>query len=196
MNKLAPKFNDIKEAVYIVDMNNGFCEKGNLACPDIKEIVPNIKKLIKDVYDRNGGIFFVNDAHKENSVELKRYPEHCISDYEKAIINEFTEEMAMAKGFYEKNSTCALFAPMMMFDIKFMKKLEKVYITGCCTDICIINFAIPLRNLFDEMNRDVKIIVPKNCVSTFDADGHNKEIISNMAFSFMKNNGVNCPEEA
>ena len=101
----------------------------------------------------------------------------------------------MTKGFYEKNSTCALFAPMMLFDIKFMKKLEKVYIVGCCTDICIVNFAIPLRNFFDETNRNIKIIVPKNCVSTFESKEHNKEEISKLYFNIMEKNGIDCPEE-
>ena len=189
------KFEDIKEAIYIVDMNNGFCEKGNLACPNIKEIVPNIKKLIKNVYDNNGGIFFVNDKHTKESIELLRYPKHCTTGYENAIINEFTEEMSWAKSFYEKNSTCAMFAPLLMFDLEIMEKLEKVYITGCCTDICIINFAIPLRNFFDEHNRKIDIIIPQNCVSTFEAEGHNKETVSKISFDIMRNNGIDCPEE-
>jgi len=193
--KELPKLENIKEAIYIIDMNNGFCEKGNLACPDIKEIVPNIKKLTKNIYDNNGGVFFVNDKHTNYSVEFLRYPEHCNTNYESDIIKEFTEEMTMAKGFYEKNSTCAMFAPLLMLDLEIMEKLEKVYITGCCTDICIINFAIPLRNFFDEHNRKIDIIVPQNCVSTFEAEGHNKETVSQASFNIMRNNGIDCPEE-
>ena len=63
------------------------------------------------------------------------------------------------------------------------ENVEDIEVVGCCTDICIQNFAIALRNFFDELNMDVEIIVPKNAVETFhipeihDREENNKENI-------------------
>ncbi len=38
---------EIEEALFVIDMNNGFCEKGNLADSSIKVIVPEIITLIR-----------------------------------------------------------------------------------------------------------------------------------------------------
>ena len=43
------ELNEITEALFLIDMNNGFCEEGNLADPTIKHIVPDIKRMIEDV---------------------------------------------------------------------------------------------------------------------------------------------------
>ena len=48
-----------------------------------------------------------------------------------------------------------------------MKKLKEIVICGCCTDICVINLAIPLDNYFDEFNKDIDIII-KNFIKTVD----------------------------
>ena len=68
---------EVQEAIFVIDMNNGFCEEGALADPTIKNIVPNIKEIIKEGLKRKSGLFFVNDKHTEESVELKRYAGHC-----------------------------------------------------------------------------------------------------------------------
>ena len=39
---------EVNSAIFVIDMNNGFCEEGALADPTIKRIVPNIRKIIMD----------------------------------------------------------------------------------------------------------------------------------------------------
>ena len=58
-------------------------------------------------------------------------------------------------------------------DIQKLKNVEEIVLVGCCTDICIINIAMPLDIYFDDLNRDVKVIVPKNAVETYDSPDHN-----------------------
>ena len=78
---------EIEEALFVIDMNNGFCNKGLLADPSIKRIVPAIKKLIEAVLRKGEGLFFVNDEHTEDSVELERYLRHCMGDEESEAID-------------------------------------------------------------------------------------------------------------
>ena len=44
--KMRKDIKEITEAVFLIDMNVGFCEEGNLADPTIKHIVPNIIPII------------------------------------------------------------------------------------------------------------------------------------------------------
>ena len=71
-----------------------------------------------------------------------------------------------------------------------MKNLQKVTIVGCCTDICVMNLAIPLQCYFDQENRDVEIIVPQDAVETYDAPYHKAEEWNDMAYKFMNQAGI------
>ena len=77
-----------------------------------------------------------------------------------------------------------------MRDIERMKSLEEVVITGCCTDICVMNLSIPLLNYFDENDIEVKIRVPQNAVETFNSETHDREEYNKMALRLMKNQGI------
>ena len=46
---------EMEEAVFQIDMNEGFCEEGNLADPTIKQIVPNIVPIIRAVIEKGEG---------------------------------------------------------------------------------------------------------------------------------------------
>ena len=182
---------DIREAVFVIDMNVGFCEEGNLADPTIKHIVPNIIPIIRAVLENGEGLFIVNDKHTKDSVELNRYAVHCDNEKESRTINELAIYEEYANRLFYKNSTCALFAPGMMEMLMEMISLKRVVIVGCCTDICIQNFAIALRNFFDELNIDVEIIVPKNAVETFHIpEVHDRKENNERAYTVMENTGI------
>lgn len=182
---------EMEEAVFQIDMNEGFCEEGNLADPTIKQIVPNIVPIIRAVIEKGEGYFVVNDKHNKDSVELLRYLEHCMGDKESRTIKELAVYEQYADRTFYKNSTCALFAPGMMEMLMEMVNLKRVVLVGCCTDICIQNFAIALRNFFDELNMNVDIIVPKNAVETFHIPGvHDREENNKRAYTVMENTGI------
>ena len=182
---------DIREALFLIDMNVGFCEKGNLADPSVKGIIPNIIPLIRDILERGEGFFVVNDKHDENSVELQRYPIHCMGDEESRTVKELAIYEQYATRTFYKNSRSALFAPGMMEMLMEMRSLKRVIITGCCTDICIQNFALPLRDFFDELNMDVEIIVPKDAVETYHIPGvHDRQESSERAYRTMEDTGI------
>ncbi len=185
------ELNEVEGAVFLIDMNNGFCEEGNLADPSIKEIVPNIIPIIKNSIEKNYAFFVVNDKHTKDSVELKRYPDHCMGDKESDTIKELAVYEEYADGFFYKNSTCALFAPGMMDTILKMNNLKEIIITGCCTDICIQNFALTLRNFLDQFNMDVDVVVPKDAEETDHIDNvHDRKENNERAYTVMENAGI------
>lgn len=187
---------EVSSAIFVIDMNNGFCEEGALADPTIKRIVPNIRKIIMDGLKRESALFFVNDKHTEDSVEIKRYAGHCITPREQKTIKELSIFEEYADRVFYKNSTCALFAPGMMEMLLQMKNLKRIVITGCCTDICIMNFAVALRNFMDEWNVDVDIVVPINAVETFHIPNvHEREEANQFGYRVMESNGIRLIKE-
>lgn len=187
---------EVNSAIFVIDMNNGFCEEGALADPTIKRIVPNIRKIIMDGLKRESALFFVNDKHTEDSVEIKRYAGHCITPREQKTIKELSIFEEYADRVFYKNSTCALFAPGMMEMLLQMKNLKRIVITGCCTDICIMNFAVALRNFMDEWNVDVDIVVPINAVETFHIPNvHEREEANQFGYRVMESNGIRLVKE-
>lgn len=180
---------DLTEALFVIDMNNGFCNEGKLADPTIKEIVNNIISLItEEKYLKGQGLFFVNDAHTKNSVEILRYPEHCLMGSEESkTIKELIPYEKDADQIFYKNSTCALFAPGVIEALNKMVNLKRVYIAGCLTNICIKNFAISLRCYFDEYDRDIDIVIVTNTVENLKED---REEVKENTFKELESSGI------
>ena len=181
---------EIRELLIIVDMVNGFVREGIMADPYIEHIIPEQIRLIKEFLEKKEGIAFVKDVHSEDSIEFKTFPKHCVKGTSEAeVIDElksFEEDVLV----YEKNSTSAMFAKNFLRDIDEMINLRNIVITGCCTDICDLNLAIPLKNYFNEYNREVDIYVPVNAVETYDAPNHNRAEYNEIAFKLMKQSGL------
>lgn len=181
------KKEEIEKLLIVVDMVNGFVKFGNMADIKINSIVPEVVRLVQE-FKKQNAVAFVRESHKMNATEFNKFLEHCIENtLESELINEL-KEYETDSLVYLKNSTSAMFAPHFMEDIKQMVNLKEVVIVGCCTDICVMNLAIPLINYFDQLNRNVKVIVPRNAVSTYGLP--ERKEIEEQAFNFMKTNGI------
>lgn len=209
------KLEEIKDLLIVVDMVNGFVREGALADPYIATIIPEIKELIELNRERGGALAFINEAHTENAAEFKTFPRHCVKGtIEAEVIDELQPEFREADLVYGKNSTAGIFA--IQRDIEAMQQLREVIITGCCTDICDLNLAIPLKNLLNEYDRDVRVVVPRNAVETFqiniehnNPDGtpiivngepfveviHPRDEYNEMAFKLLDQAGVETPKQ-
>ena len=188
MNK--ERLEKIKDLLIVVDMVNGFVREGKMASPNIEPIIPRIEKLVNEYLNDKEGVIYIKDTHEPNAREFLRYPEHCVKGTTEAdMVDELKkyENMALV---YEKNSTSAVFAPGFLDDINNMKNLKRIVITGCCTDICVMNLAIPLQNYLDQINRDIEIVVPQDAVETYDAPVHEANKWNEMAFEFMNQSGI------
>ena len=184
------KREELTKLLVVVDMVNGFIKEGKMSDKDINHITPRIKSLVESFLSDEEGVAFIKDTHEVNSTEFKKYPPHCLKGTsESELISELSsyEQKSLS---YEKNSTSTIFAKNFMRDIERMESLKEVIITGCCTDICVMNLAIPLVNYFDEENRDVRVLVPQNAVETLNSNIHNRDEYNSMALKLMKNQGI------
>ncbi len=188
------KLKDIETLLINVDMVNGFAREGAMADSYIEHIIPEQIKLMEQTTKNNEGIAIIKDTHKENCSEFKRYPVHCVEETAESELVDELKKFEPDALVYKKNSTSTMYASGFIEDIEKMENLKEVIIVGCCTDICVLNLAIPLQNYFDEKNRNIKITIPKNTVETYDAPYHNREEYNEIAFKLMTQAGINLVE--
>lgn len=187
-------FKDIKKLLINVDMVNGFVREGAMVAPCVEKIIPEHIRLIKQIRAENEAIAFVKDTHKANCREFKSYPAHCVEGTREAELVDELKPFEDDAIIYEKNSTSAIYAENFLENIEKMTNLQEVIVIGCLTDICILNLAIPLKNYFDQKDRDVTVTIPKNAVESYEAPNHNREEYSEIAFKLMKQAGINLVE--
>lgn len=181
---------EIKEVLLVIDMVNGFIKEGALADPSVGEIIPEQIKIIEDFIRRKQEIIFIKDTHTEDSVEFKTFPPHCIKGTSEA---ELVDELKVYEKYgisIEKNSTSAIFAEGFLTIINSLTNLKKVVGIGCESDICVPNLLIPLKNYFNQINKDVEIEVVENAIATYDAPNHSKEEYENASKMLMSQAGI------
>ena len=182
---------EYKKMLYVVDMVNGFVKEGVLHDEHIKGAIPEQIKLIKKMLEEGEGFAFIKDCHTEDCVEFKTFPPHCIKGTSEAELVDELKIFEEEAFVYEKNSTSAMFAPNLIEHLNLMENLEEVIGVGCCTDICDLNFFIPLKNYFNQMNRDVTIFAVKNGMDTYHIPGvHDREEYTNMTYKLMEQAGI------
>ena len=184
------RFEEIEEVAIVVDTVNGFMTGGALANPNAMHIVSKQIKLIEKILERNGLVIFVKESHDKNCTEFNTFPEHCVTgSWEAELVDELKpyEQYGIT---IEKNSTSFMFARGFLNLMKLMKNLKTVYGNGVCSDICIPNGFIPLKNYFNQNNRDVEIIVPLDSVDTFDSPVHNKMEYQHASNILMEQSGI------
>ena len=184
--------NNVKSILINVDMVNGFVNNGAMHDKYINHIIP-LQISIMEEYEFSSEKLnvIVKDTHKEDCLEFNRYPIHCVENTaESELVDELKKFENDSAIIFKKNSTSTIYAPGFIDFINNLTNLEEVKIVGCCTDICILNLAIPLRNFFDQANRNVKVQVIKDGVETYDAPNHSREEYNNMALKLMIQAGI------
>jgi len=178
----------MEKILIVTDMINGFINEGAIADKAIGKITPEIVKHVEEHIKGGHKIIAFMDCHNKDSVEFKAFPPHCIKGTSEADLIPELKPFADKMTLLEKNSTSGF---MVKGFADLVGNAKEITITGCCTDICILNLAIPLKNYFNEQNKDVRVIVPKNSVATYHIDNvHDAEEFSEMAFKLMKQAGV------
>ena len=75
--------------------------------------------------------------------------------------------------------------------IKFLDENPDIceYIfTGCLTEVCVKNAIYGLIDYLNKNNRNGSIIVPEDCVDTFDGPGHNRDLVNEETLNEFGNN--------
>lgn len=185
------KPSEIKRLLVVIDLVNGFVREGTMADKYIEHIIPECEKLVKEFLKRGDEVAYVQDYHKINCTEFERFPTHCVEGTSESEMVEELQKYIPEVFVFVKNSTSAMAAEYgLRILLNSLKSLEEVVIVGCCTDICVLNCAIPMQNYFDELDRKVTVVVPKNAVETYELPDHSREEYNEIAFKLLAQAGV------
>lgn len=174
--------------VFVVDMINGFIKEGALHDSAIFECVKEIQALVKE---NDMASIFIADAHPPLTREFQSYPAHCvIGTSESEVVEELQPYM---EHLFHKNSTNTFTCPDFQNFLKTdMDQYRDIIITGCCSDLCVLQFALCLNAWLNEHNKsEVRIIIPIDCIETYHIEGvHDAVSMNEFAISNMAMNGI------
>ncbi len=175
------EFNTKETALIVIDVIRGFVEKGALADPTVAEIIP----VINDASNALplAQTFTLRDCHAKGCREFEVFPEHCL---------EGSAESELAEGLFlkdaidlKKNSTNGFFA-----FLPYLKQYRHLIVTGDCTDICVLQFALTAKGYCNEQNLPVDVVLVANAVDTFGSPTHPKDVYQTVALKLMQNAGI------
>ena len=185
-------YENIRKALYMIDMNNGFVNFGNMANPKYNELVNEQLKLINKFRKENQLVNFVLEGHTTDSIEFDSYPFHCVLGTKEAeLIPEFIDEQNKENTrTYYKNSINGMLNRNLQDDIKNQDNLNEIVIGGVCADLCVMDFARTFSRYLDEINRRAKIFVVENTIDTYDSLDHNREEWMDISKKVMTQAGI------
>lgn len=183
-----------RTALLIVDMINGFAIEGSLSSPRVAGVSQKIADFLGECSHRGILSIAFADCHPEDSPEFANYPPHCIMGSSES---EVVEEIKAVGGYtlIRKNSTNAIHESAFQEWLENHPEVDTFILTGCCTDICVLQLATALKTFFNSKNMKSRVIVPRDLVETYDAPGHSAELMNNVAFQLMQMNGIEIPEK-
>jgi len=158
-------------AIISVDVTNGFCKAGALASPRVNSIVEPIIRLFNNAFQAGVRNFVLSqDTHEPDAVEFSNWPAHCVRGTEEA---ETVDEIRQLPFFNEmvmlpKNSLSSVINTDFSNWLKTHPELDTFIIVGDCTDLCVYQMAMHLRLDADARQIKRRILVPADCVQTYD----------------------------
>lgn len=160
-----------KTAILSVDVINGFCKEGILASPRVAAIIPSITKLFQAGWDMGmHNIALIHDCHTPDALEFNAFGQHAVCGTEES---EAVDEIK-ALDFYDqltiipKNSSSSSENTSLDQWIADRPELDTFIAVGDCTDICTFSLATHLLYKANAGNLPWRVIVPVDCVETYD----------------------------
>lgn len=158
-------------AVISVDVINGFCYEGALSSPRVANIVDPIVALFEKSYQAGVRHFILTqDTHPADAVEFESFPPHCIrGTWESETVDKFK-----ALPFFDqfqvmpKQSINSAIGTDLEAWLDAHPQVNTFVTVGDCTDLCTYQLAMHLRLRSNVRNERTRVILPADCVDTYD----------------------------
>jgi nicotinamidase-related amidase len=169
-------------AVIAVDVVGGFCVEGPLASERVGGIVAPIERLFRAAHARGVRAFAVlRDSHTPDAPEFDQFGPHCIAGTAESRLVRELASLPFAGDFADipKNATSAWVgaatggaAAAEPLDAWVARQeaagVSTFVVVGDCTDLCVYQTAMPLKLSANARNRRLAVVVPADCVDTYD----------------------------
>lgn len=160
-------------AIVCTDMTNAFVSTGRLASARVAAVVPYIVHLFTLAYSLGIRSFaLTQDAHPADSPQFVAYGPHSMVGSEEA---ETIPEL-MALPFSDRFDVIPKQNLNPGIDTGFPvwlaehRNVRRFIVVGDCTDLCVYQIAMFLKLRADQYKMDYSVIVPANCVDTFETE--------------------------
>ena len=160
-----------KTALVSVDMVKGFCSIGPLASDDVAAIIPDLVEFFEKSYQLGIKKYLLfQDTHDSKTPEFGSFPPHCLKGSKEAETIDELANLPFSDEFiiFEKNSLSPAYRTGFDKWLSVNKGIENFIIVGNCTDLCIYSHAMHLSLSANAFNLKRRIIIPENCVATYD----------------------------
>lgn len=160
-----------RTAVISVDVINGFCHTGPLSSKRVAGIIEPITRLMTAAYDLGVRQFVLTqDTHEPEAVEFAQYPPHCVrgTDESEAVPEFKSLPFYGLMQRFPKNSISSTIGTGFAGWLEAHPDLDTFIVVGDCTDLCTHQLAMGLRLRANAAQRHDRVIVPVDCVDTFD----------------------------
>jgi len=158
-------------AILSVDVTQGFCNAGALYSPRVAKIVAPIASLMQSAWDLGVRQFLLSqDTHEPDAVEFAQWPAHCVRGTDEAE----TVTAIKALPFFDqitlltKNSISSDLDTGLSDWLRARPQVNTFVVVGDCTDLCTYQLAMHLRLSANARQLNRRVIVPENCVDTYD----------------------------
>ena len=180
-----------RTALIVVDMVEGFLRQGALHSDRCARHIPALAQLASICSEAGIPVVGFRDAHQETDPELAVFPSHCLEDeVESQIVPEIRPYVDVEIA---KNSiNGALEAEFASWRRKERFR-DTFLITGVCTDLCVLQFALALKAQENHEGRISRLIVPSSHCDTYDLPGHPGDLCHLWALYNMACNGIETP---
>lgn len=151
----------------VVDMLRGFLEPGYpLDCGDAaRAIIPAVRRKIEEEMARGATVFWVADNHAPDDKEFAMFPPHCIRGSAEAEIIPALTDLVDPANLCPKTRYSGFYGTDLEAQLARLRP-DVITVLGVCTDICV------MHTVADARNRDYAVVVPADCVATFDPQAH------------------------
>ena len=166
-----------------------------MAIKDIPYIDEEVVRLVKLFLGRGDDVIAFMEGHTKDSIEFKDFPLHCVLGTSEAELIEplksYEDEMLCIR----KNSTCGFITNGFQQYLEENRDiLKELVFVGVCSDLCVMNAAIPTKMYMNQYDIDCDVIVPENAIDTFDASGHSRDEYNQIAKKILRLNGIKVPK--
>ncbi len=193
-----------RAALVSVDLVKGFCYEGPLSSPRVAGIVPAVVSLFRRAHELGVRHFLLTqDTHDPDSVEFGAFPPHCVAGTAESQTIDELNNLPFASLFtvVPKKSISSSIGTALEAWLENHPQVTTFIIVGDCTDLCIYQAAMYLRLRANVLGlRDARIIVPADCVQTYDmpvetaaqlgAMPHDGDLLHRLFLYHMALNGV------
>jgi nicotinamidase-related amidase len=160
-----------KTAILSVDITHGFCYEGSLSSPRVAGIVEPITSLLERSWERGvRNMILTQDAHEPEAVEFAQWPQHCVRGTPEAETVQKIKDLPFFDQMiiFEKNSIASGLNAKLNAWLETHPEVDTFLVVGDCTDLCTYQLAMHLRLDANERQLIRRVIVPADCVQTYD----------------------------